>query len=283
MSDLGMTSYAYYWACQADARWGTDGRPMGPVDLIRETARHGLDVLQLCENVAAFDPADLGQVRDVREAADVAGVRLELGCRAETAADLERSVDHAIALGAQTLRVVPWSGQARPRPGSREALISTLSSALGRKRMVRMAIENYPGLSDAELADVVIGLGDERVGVTYDTANSLGRLARPLETAAILAPLAICVHLKDYVITKEAVGYRTTGAPLGEGELDVSAVLAQVAAAGRQPPLLIELWVDPEPASSTTLSKEAEWVERSIDYARGLLSRHHDRGERPWN
>ena len=286
MSELGITSYAYYWACRSDASWTVTGSPMGPVELVRQTACLGLSTLQLCENVAAFDPSDSEQVRATRREAERAGIRLQFGCRAETAEEMGVALTQASALGAEILRVVPWSGQlARHKDGGlrlgREVCAAAASpSAEG----IRIAIENYPGLTDRELLAVVEAADPERVGITLDTANSVGRLADPVGTARLLAPRAISVHLKDYVVVKPDIGYRITGSVLGDGELDVSTVLDVIGQARLDPPLLLELWMDPEPEPSATLEKEADWVARSVAFAREVVSSRSELARRKgWN
>ena len=270
MSDLGITSYAYYWACRSDASWAQTGSPMGAVDLVRQTARLGLSTLQLCENVAAFDPSDSEQVRATRREADRTSVRLQFGCRAETAEEMGIALTQTRALGAEILRVVPWSGRlTRHTDGGIRLGREVRAAAASRAATgIRIAIENYPGLTDRELLTVIEDVDPERVGVTLDTANSVGRLADPVETARLLAPRAISVHLKDYVVAKPDIGYRITGTVLGEGDLALDAVLDIVAEARLDPTLLLELWMDPEREPSATLEKEADWVDRSVAFAR---------------
>jgi len=277
MTELGLTSYAYYWACRPDADWNGKGRPMGPLDLIGRTAELGLNVLQICENVPTFSPSDDRQVGALREKGDAVGVRLELGCRAQTAETLRPAVAQAAALGSGLLRVVPWSGKARRSDRGGSELVTALTAVLPdcERLRVRLAIENYFDLSDAELVDLVAGLDSEWVGVVLDTANSVGRLSDPLETAQTLARYAISVHLKDFEVTKPPIGYRVSGTPLGEGLLDVAATLGAVFASSHRPALLIELWVDPETDPAATLRKEDDWVIRSVDYARRALQATH--------
>ena len=273
MSSLGLTSYAYYWACRPEARWLGTGRPMGAVDLVRRTAALGLDTLQICENVATFDPSDPDQVDAVWSVAEQTGIELQLGTRVASETELRTSIEQAVRLGAGVLRVVPWDGGARRNELLADDLAATLREVadLAADRSMCIAVENYFDLSDAALVAVVADVASPWIGVTLDTANSVGRLSQPLDTARLLAPYAMSVHLKDFTVEKGAIGYRVTGTPLGDGDLDVPTFLAMVDATGREAPLLIELWVDPEPDPDATHRKEDAWVERSVAYAREQL------------
>ena len=278
MMELGLSSYAYYWACRGDGPLAAS-RPMTAVALVRRAADLGLSVLQVCENVVAFDGSDPEQVHDLRSAGDAAGVRLELGCRLElqeraSLADaLRAALARAQALGSSNLRVVPWAGGDGTPTAVREALGAAISAVVPdcARHGVHLAVENYLELSDATLAELVADLASEWVGVTLDTANSVGRLRDPLDTTRVLAPHAIGVHLKDYQVVRSAIGYRITGAPLGDGLLDVGGILRAIDEGGRQPPLLLELWVDPELEHTATLRKEEDWVWKSVAFARRQL------------
>jgi sugar phosphate isomerase/epimerase len=137
---------------------------------------------------------------------------------------------------------------------------------------VVLAIENYFDIDDGDLAGVVDGIDDELVGICFDTANSTGLLRDPATTAALLAPRAASVHLKDFVVQKLDAGYRTAGVPLGRGWLDVRGTLAQISRSPRRPHILLELWVEPDADLEATARKEWDWLAASLDYARHLLS-----------
>jgi L-ribulose-5-phosphate 3-epimerase UlaE len=78
----------------------------------------------------------------------------------------------------------------------------------------------------------------------------------------------VSVHLKDFQVLKTAAGYQITGCPLGQGWLDASAILDEVARTGRSPDLLLELWVDPQEAGENLLATEQHWLMQSVAYAR---------------
>lgn len=260
---------------------------MSAVELVHRTAHLGLTMLQICENVVAFDRFDPAQIRVLRTAADAAGIRLELGCRLESrdrigyVEALRAALAQASALGSMNLRVVPAVGEDAGATDFMDTLCASLSAVVPdcAQHQVRLAVENYLDLPDAVLAGIVEGIASEWVGVTLDTANSVGQLRNPMDTTQMLAPYALGIHLKDYRVVRSPVGYRITGAPLGDGQLDVEAILRAIGATGRRPPLLLELWVEAEADRPATLRKEEIWVERSVVYARRQLEAIKSKGQ----
>jgi sugar phosphate isomerase/epimerase len=140
------------------------------------------------------------------------------------------------------------------------------------ERKVMLAIENHFDLRSPQLAEVIRRLDNRWLGVCLDTANSTGQLEDPLETFAALGPYVAQVHLKDYAVEKATIAYRITGRILGQGWLDVAAVLKAVAATGRDPDLFLEQWMEPEGSPEATLAKEQEWVEAGVRATRGYLA-----------
>jgi len=136
---------------------------------------------------------------------------------------------------------------------------------------VVLAIENHCDLRSTQLADLVRRMDSRWLGVCLDTANSTGQLERPMETVAALGPYVTQLHLKDFAVEKSSIGYRVAGRILGQGWLDVPAVLAAVMGTGRDPDVLLEQWMEPEGSLEETLAKEQAWVESSLRAARAYL------------
>lgn len=53
--------------------------------------------------------------------------------------------------------------------------------------------------------------------------------------------------------------------------LDIPALLALLAAHGRDPNAIIELWPPEQDTLEETIALERRWVERSVAYMRGLI------------
>ena len=62
-----------------------------------------------------------------------------------------------------------------------------------------------------------------RFGVCLDTVNSFGALEGPAVVVEALAPLAVNLHVKDFVVTRHSsqMGFTVEGRPAGQGSLDV--------------------------------------------------------------
>jgi sugar phosphate isomerase/epimerase len=267
---LGLSSYAYYWAVQTTGPHQSS--PLSAWDLLEKVTALDLEVLQICENLPLIDLAP-GDLIGLGEAARRLGVILEVGARGSDVESLIRYLEVTHLLGAHLLRLSPWSGLKVQQRFAIDKLRQVVDQLLPRCREyeVTLAIENYFDLPDQELAAFVQGVKDDHVGVCLDTANSVGLLEKPPRTAELLAPFAVSLHLKDFVVSKPVMGYVVSGVPLGQGWLDAQAVLDVVSRAGRHPNVLLELWVDPAEDYAATVRKENEWVRQSVDFARHHL------------
>jgi L-ribulose-5-phosphate 3-epimerase UlaE len=82
--------------------------------------------------------------------------------------------------------------------------------------------------------------------------------------------MAMSVHAKDAVITRQRIGFYISGCPLGEGLVDLPGILAAVHMAGRSPNILVECWMDRLDDETITLNQEQDWVQRGIAYLHQL-------------
>jgi sugar phosphate isomerase/epimerase len=242
-------------------------------DLLDKIRSLGLAVLQICDNVPLID-WDRSSLQQLREAAQRQGVILELGARGLNVDNLRAYLDIAAALQAHLLRIVPWAGSRTEHGLPIDRLYAVVDQLLPfcQEHDIMLAIENHFDVPDQDLAEFVRQVNHVRVGVCLDTANSTGFLQKPLETAKMLAPYVVSLHLKDFVVTKKpGIGYWISGVPLGQGWLDIPAVLDIVDRAGRQPNVLLELWMAPAETHEATLHQEEDWVRQSVAHARDQL------------
>lgn len=260
---LGFTSFIYRYAI------GTPefpaARPLDPFGVLERAAAQGAQVVQYCENLPldALDRAQL--VRLLRRAAEL-GVAVEVGTRGTDIAHLKRQVDLAERVGGRHLRVVLGESDAQVVEHTLAALAPHLH-----QRGITLAIENHADLPGPALASILQRLNDPALGTCLDTANSLGLLEMPGQTAAALAPFVVQVHLKDYAVDKAPIGYHITGRQLGQGWLNLRGLLRRVQAAGRLFDVYLEQWMDPLPTLEATLAEEERWIGEGLRVARGLL------------
>ena len=115
--------------------------------------------------------------------------------------------------------------------------------------------------------------GSDRIGVCLDTANSLGAGEGLESVVAVLGPLTVNLHVKDFSIERVPwqMGFTVTGRPAGAGRLNVPALVEQLAKFQRCRTAILELWTPPEAGLEQTIAKEAAWAAQSIEYLRPLF------------
>lgn len=176
----------------------------------------------------------------VRRAADAAGVAVEgiVSPPDDTVAGRDRfaaELATARGCGAEVVRVVMLGGrryEVFTKPDDYTLFARTAKATLERAEPlaraagVKLGVENHKDFRTDELVDVLRGLGSPWVGVCVDTGNNLALLEDPTAAIAALAPFAVTVHLKDMGLEESADGFRLAEVPLGQGVLDLPAVVA---------------------------------------------------------
>lgn len=261
---FGLSSHIFRYAIR-----GLATRPIAPpsaVEVLGRVAALGLQAAQFCENLplAALTPAEW---EELLGASRRLGVGIEVGTRGLEVTTILEHVDLAAKAGSRALRLVL---DARNLDVITEALRPVLRRC--QEREVMLAIENHFDLGSAQLVELIRRMDSRWLGICLDTANTTGLLERPMETVAALVPYTTQVHLKDYAVEKASIGYRVTGRILGQGWLDVAAVLEAVVGTGRDPDVFLEQWMEPEVSLEATLAKEEAWVDASVRAARGYLA-----------
>jgi sugar phosphate isomerase/epimerase len=143
-----------------------------------------------------------------------------------------------------------------------------LSFALDGCEGTVVAIENHDLLSLRELCQIVARFGSDRVGVTLDTANSLGCLEGTSEVVDALAPFTRCLHIKDVAATRlpTMLGFTVVGTVAGSGGLDIPSILDRMT--DRCESVILEQW---PPETSAPLALEVEMAKQSFAYLRRAL------------
>lgn len=261
---FGLSSHIFRYAI-----CGVATRPAAPPsagDVLGRAAALGLQAVQFCENLplAALTTTEW---EHLLEASRRLRVAIEVGTRGLEVTKLLEHVDLAARAGSRALRLVL---DATDLAAISEALRPVLRRCQDRE--VILAIENHFDLGSAQLVELMQRMDNPWLGICLDTANTTGLLERSMETVVALIPYTAQVHLKDYAVEKAPVGYRITGRILGQGWLDVPAVLGAVVGAGRDPDVFLEQWMEPEESLEATLAKEQDWVEASVRTARSYLA-----------
>ncbi|CAM3468175.1 sugar phosphate isomerase/epimerase [Occultella aeris] len=264
---IGIGSYAFRWAL------GTPSfHPPAPVGLeamVREAATLGCAVLQVADN-AELDAADDKRLERLRELADDEGVRWQIGLTGATPARLQHYLGAAERLGADVVRLVVEDAA----PGSAEVGAIRDAAASFEAAGVRLGIENHFTMTSPDLVALVRGVDNPAVGVVLDVANSILCGEWPTQTIDLLAPLAVCVHLKDYRLVPDVdgVGGHIEGAPLGSGLTDVEHVVSAVQDVDDGTlAVVLEQWAPRLDSVDATIENERAWRRSSVAAAARLL------------
>jgi sugar phosphate isomerase/epimerase len=265
---LGLSSYTYTWAV------GVPGfepeQPLSPDDLLERAAHLGVPVVQFADNLPlhAASPDVEGLARRARRL----GLDLEVGTRGIDRDNLRTYVAIAAAVGSPFLRIVVDTADRHPSAtevvNSLGALRDDFTSA-----GVTLAIENHDRFTAAELAGIIGALGTDWSGVVLDTVNSFGALEGPEVVIPTLAPIAVNLHVKDFVITRAShmMGFLVQGRPAGRGRLDIPSLFSTIRRYRDDVTAVLELWTPPQESLESTIETERRWAEESVSYLKGLL------------
>lgn len=258
---VGFSSYAVGWAVGVPGH--APASPLDALGVVRRAARLGFRCAQLADNTplhalsrAAWSEL-LGEARRL-------GVALEVGTRGLTEENVVRHLALAAEAGSPFCRIVIDLPGYEPRHDEIVALLRRLRPSLEQRRIV-LAIENHDRFAAAELREIVAAAETPWIGICLDTANSLGAGEGLSEVVGALAPFAVNLHLKDFVVRRlpHAFGFVVEGAPLGQGRLDEARTKADLARMPRCASVTLEHWTPPAESIAATIAREAEWCECS--------------------
>lgn len=136
---------------------------------------------------------------------------------------------------------------------------------------IKIAIENHCDLKTKELLDLVQRADSPYIGVCVDLGNFMIHLENPTESVKLLAPYIYSTHFKDYASEMMNWGFKTFGVPLGQGNIDLQAILDILVNESKLDRIMLELPVEKEETEELTLKKEDDCVVESVKYAREVL------------
>jgi sugar phosphate isomerase/epimerase len=196
----------------------------------------------------------------------------------------EAEVRTAAACGAEIVRTAMLGGRRYetftkaddyPRFAERAEKSLRLAEPVLRKHRVKLAVENHKDYRVDELADLMRRLEGESIGVCLDTGNNVALLDEPLTTARELARWTLTVHLKDMGVEESPDGFLLSEVPLGQGLLDLKAIVAAVRGANPKARFNLEMitrdplsipclgekyWATLERVSGRDLARMLAWV-----------------------
>jgi sugar phosphate isomerase/epimerase len=231
---FGLAAYSFPWRC-GFTEYGTVGlcaSPYSADDLLDIAARSGLSVVELpFQMFPDLEPATL---RRFRERAESLGLALVSDSGVVDVPTLKRHIPAAAALGARTLRVTLSTileGNRGSAPGGWERYLEGKIAQLKELRPlaehhgVCLAPENHQDATTADQIRICEEVGGDFIGATLDAVNPLAVGEHHLHAARALGSRIRNVHLKDYFIYPSPSGYRLVRCAIGEGVLNLPALL----------------------------------------------------------
>ena len=95
---------------------------------------------------------------------------------------------------------------------------------------MHIAMENHADFTVRELAGIRARIDSPAFGFTLDCANLAFDLDDPLRLARIMAPYALTTHFKNYRVIRTERGLALENCGLGDGEIDLAAIVEVLAA-----------------------------------------------------
>lgn len=271
MTTLGLGSYACAWAIGV-AGYEAPATPMDAFGLLHFADELGLKLVQIADNLPLHTLNTVERQRLQAEAAR-RRIAIEVGTRGIQPENLRQYIAIAREFGSPILRIVVDAPDFHPKPDEIIAIIRDHLSLL-ESTNITLAIENHDRFKARTLADIITALDHPSVGICLDTVNSFGSLEGPEAVIAALGRYVVNLHVKEFVVRRvdHNMGFIITGAPAGQGMLDVPWLLAQLHGAGRQFNAIIETWLPPEATVQGTINREADWARQSVNYLRTLIN-----------
>jgi len=261
---LGISSFSYGWSVGVPSLMPE--RPFSAVDLVNRTHDFGLSCLQIGDNLPLHTLAD-SQRRELKSLLTRYDMRLEIGARGLTEKHLHEYIELAVYFNSPLLRFVTDIEDYEPTTSN---IITILRGALSylRDSGITLGIENHDRFKVAELSAVMNTVDDPTVGICLDTVNSLGAGEDLERVIGELAPFTVNLHIKDFTIVRapHKMGFVVSGAPAGQGMLDIPHLLRRLSTYGRCESAILEQWVPPDNTLNGTINREEQWANESIQF-----------------
>lgn len=219
---VATTSYLSFW------------RPKDSYEFLEHCDALGAGGVQL--PLTSDDPAYLSKFR---ARAEKAGMYVEVMAPLPKGdiAEFEKQIKAAKAVGADRVRAGALGGRRyetfanlqdwKAFVAESKASIERAVPVLERNR-VKMALENHKDWTVDEHVALLKEYHSEYLGALIDTGNNISLLDDPMQVIRELAPYAVGTHVKDMGVAEYADGFLLSEMPLGDGMLDMKAVIGAI-------------------------------------------------------
>lgn len=260
---IGLGSYAFFWQ-------HSDKNP-NPVTLVEEfkqTRALNCNLFQIID-YAPLETYSSDELRNAATKAKELKITIELGTRGIEPAHLDKYLKLANVFDCKLVRSMIFSANSRPSlDQAAEWLVQSMPSF--EEAGVHLALETYEQVSTADLIWLVEKVASPNLGICLDPANVVARLEKPRECVEMAAPYVKNIHVKDFAFSREEgwVGFKYSGAPMGEGLHDYSHLLATVKPHERGINEIVEHWLPWQGSIEATIEMEKLWTKQTLEYLR---------------
>ena len=263
-TQMGIVTYAM--GLHQKYKWAGRYPGLAPaLALLEEAHRLGAAGIQV-----EIDPHDPAQATELRRRAESYEMYLEATVSppksGEDVTRFEEAIRAAQTAGATLARTTIMPGRRyedfksleafRQAQSAGEQCLQRAEPVLARHRF-RFAVENHKDQRIAEKLAMLERLGSEYIGLCVDVGNSFTLMEDPLEVARAYAPYAFTVHFKDQAVREAPEGFWFADVPLGQGFIDLAAVVNVLRAA--KPDLHLNLEVITRDPLSVPILEPAFW------------------------
>lgn len=265
---LGISTYSFPWA------FGAPGghSPFTWKDLLEFADKNKIGYVQIADNypLHALPEEELMELKNIAAGKNIG---IQVGTRRLTMANLTTYIPIARLLNSPFVRVVIDDADHFPDVKEVTEVIRNLLPLL-QESNVQLAIENHDRFPVKTLRGLIEDTDPNWVGICLDTTNSLGAGEGVREVVTHLAPYAINLHIKDFIIKRvdHKMGFQVSGCIAGSGSLDIPWLVKEMSNHERCTTATLEVWSDPEATLEATRKKECEWVKKSIDYLKTIMA-----------
>jgi 3-oxoisoapionate decarboxylase len=261
---LGLSTYSFPWSIgasdfptQKSSLWRS---------LLEFASQEKINHVQFGDNYP-LDELSPGELNEISKTALENKIILEVGTSGLKVSNIHNYLSIAKQLNSSFLRVVIDDNHFYP---GKEEVIKTINILLPilQEYNVCLAIENHDRFKAKDLEHIIQKTSAQCVGICLDTCNSLGAGEGIHEILPVLLPYTVNLHIKDFKIERVShkMGFNIHGAVAGEGMLDIPWLLKECSTYEKCQTATLELWMDEEKDLNTTIVKEKQWIEKSINY-----------------
>jgi 3-oxoisoapionate decarboxylase len=261
---FGLGTYALAWSIGVPGN--LPEKPMDLYEFLDVAHRYDFNLVQIGDNLPLHH-FSAKEIAKLKKYANSKGVSLEVGTRGLMPDNIYRHLEIAEILDSPILRVVIDQKGFEPELSEIHDIVRNLIPEL-EKRNISLAIENHDRFKASEFLKIIQQANSPFVGICLDPVNSIGADEGFETVFKTLAPHTINFHLKDYTIQRKPhmMGFEISGAPAGQGWLDLDQIISTLIKYGKCRSLILELWPEAEDKIELTIKKEQEWVRQSAQY-----------------